>query len=151
MDPRVAVADLYWAGRLDDSLRYAQQQATEVADPGGGTSAVWLIANQARSLAALGRLAEAHAAIERAADARENVEPDELDDFGGLGTFTRPRQLYYAADALRWGGRDEAESTERLALFALDAYQEAQRPTTPSATRQAPDVPSLPPASNSGR
>ncbi len=53
------------------------------------------------------------------------MEPDELDSLGGLCAFSRPRQLYYAADALAWGGETEANHTERLALEALDAYAEA--------------------------
>jgi hypothetical protein len=47
------------------------------------------------------------------------VEPDELDSLGGLYTFS---QLYFAADALAWGGEAEASHTEWLALEALDAY-----------------------------
>ncbi|MGH3885136.1 MAG: hypothetical protein ACRDSZ_00975 [Pseudonocardiaceae bacterium] len=58
----------------------------------------------------------------RAADARDRVQPDELDSLGGLCTFSRPHQLYYAADALSWGGQAEANRTERLASDALDAY-----------------------------
>jgi hypothetical protein len=114
----------YWSGRLDDSLRYAEQ-GVETAARNQGTSIVWLIASQARALAALGRMPEANAATARAADARDRVQPDELDSLGGLCTFTRPRQLYYAADTFRWGSSAEAESTERMALDALDAYQHA--------------------------
>jgi hypothetical protein len=39
-----------------------------------------------------------------------------------LCTFSRPRQLYYAADALVWGGAAEASRAERLAVEALAAY-----------------------------
>lgn len=114
----------YWSGRLDDSLRYAQLGA-DVAARSRGTAGVWLASSEARSLAAHNRLEDAHAALERAADARDRVQPDELDSLGGLCTFSRPRQLYYAADALAWGGEPEANHTERLALEALDAYAEA--------------------------
>lgn len=110
----------YWSGRLIDSVRYAEQGA-EAAATAGGSSAVWLASGQARSLAALGRIEEAHAAVDRATEARNQVQPDELDELGGLCTFTRPRQLYYAADALAWAD-SEADHTERLALEALDAY-----------------------------
>ncbi|MGH3831863.1 MAG: hypothetical protein ACRDRS_15690 [Pseudonocardiaceae bacterium] len=72
--------------------------------------------------AALHRLDDAHLALARAADARDRVQPDELDSLGGVCTFSRPRQLYYAADALSWGGRAEADRAERRALDALDAY-----------------------------
>jgi hypothetical protein len=110
----------YWSTRLPDSVRYAEQGA-DAAARSRGTSAVWLASSQARALAALGRIEEAHAAVERAADTRDQVQPDELDDLGGLCTFSRPRQLYYAADALAWAA-SEADHTERLAVEALDAY-----------------------------
>jgi len=73
-------------------------------------------------LGALNRMDEAHAAVARAVDARERVQPDELDVLGGLCNFTRPTQLYYAAEALSWGGAPEAGHAERFALEALDAY-----------------------------
>ncbi|MGH3772226.1 MAG: hypothetical protein ACRDRW_12650 [Pseudonocardiaceae bacterium] len=111
----------YWSGRLEDSVRYAKLGA-EVAARSRGTASVWLASSEARSLAALNRLEDAHAALGRATEARELLQPDELDGLGGLCTFSRPRQLYYAADALAWGGETEAHHTERLALEALDAY-----------------------------
>ncbi|HKR52105.1 MAG TPA: hypothetical protein VJT72_21495 [Pseudonocardiaceae bacterium] len=111
----------YWSGRLDYSVRYAQLGA-EAAARSRGTAGIWLTSSEARSLAALNRLDDAHAALTRATEARDQVEPDELDSLGGLCTFSRPRQLYYAADALAWGGESEANYTERLALEALDAY-----------------------------
>jgi len=111
----------YWSGRLEESVRYAQSGA-EAATRSHGTAGVRLASNEARALAALNRLDDAHAALARAADARDRVQPDELDSLGGLCTFSRPRQLYYAADALSWGGQAEANRTERLALDALDAY-----------------------------
>ena len=111
----------YWSGRLDDSVRYAQLGA-EAAARSRGTAGIWLASSEARSLAALDRLEDAHTALVRATEAREQVQPDELDSLGGICTFSRPRQLYYAADALAWGGEAEANHTERLALEALDAY-----------------------------
>jgi len=86
---------------------------------------VWLVSNEARVLAALGRVSEARDAIGRASDARDEVQSDELDELGGLCTFNRPRQLYYAADAMRWCGQAEAEATQRLASEALAAYESA--------------------------
>jgi tetratricopeptide (TPR) repeat protein len=114
----------YWSGRMEDAVRYAQLGA-EAAERGRGTASVWLASSEARSLAALNRLEEAHVALRRATEARDRVEPDELDSLGGLCTFSRPGQLYYAADALAWGGATEANDTERFALQALDAYAEA--------------------------
>ncbi len=114
----------YRSGQLAESVRYAQS-GTEAAARSHGTAGVWLASNEARALAALGRLDDAHAALARAADARDRVQPDELDSLGGLCTFSQPRQLYYAADALSWGGQAEAHRTERLAVDALEAYAEA--------------------------
>jgi hypothetical protein len=111
----------YWAGRFADSVRYAELGA-EAAERTRGTAAIWLLSGKARALSALGRLDETHAAIRQAGELRERVQPDELDELGGLCTFSRPRQLYYAADALAWGGGPEAQHTERIAIEALDAY-----------------------------
>ncbi|WP_156994220.1 XRE family transcriptional regulator [Pseudonocardia acaciae] len=114
----------YWAGRLDDAVRYAEQ-GSEAADRAKGTASVWLAAGKARALAALGKVSEAGETIQRAQDAREQVRPDELDGFGGMCTFNLPRQYYYAADAMRWGGAAESERTERLATQAIEAYEAA--------------------------
>ncbi len=114
----------YWSGRLEDSLHYAQL-GTEIAARSRGTSGVWLASAEARALAALNRPAEAHTALARATDLRDQVQPDELDGLGGMCTFTRPRQLYFAAEALSWGGQPEATRAERIALEALDAYASA--------------------------
>lgn len=114
----------YWSDRLTDSVRYAEQGA-EAATRSRGTSTVWLASSQARALAALGRVEDAQAAVDRATEARDQVQPDELDELGGLCTFNRPRQLYYAADALAWVDSETAQ-TERLAVEALDAYAVAE-------------------------
>ncbi len=114
----------YVSGRWEDSLHYAQLGA-EVAARSQGTARVWLASGEARALAALNRLEEAHVALDRATDLRDHVQPDELDALGGMCTFTRPRQLFFAAEALSWGGQPEATNTERLALEALETYATA--------------------------
>jgi hypothetical protein len=114
----------YWAGRYGDSVKYAEQGA-EFAVRSQNTSAVWLPSGEARSLAAQGRHEEAQRAVERAAGARDLVRRDDLDDLGGFCTFSRARQLYYAAEASSWSGRDGAERTERFALEAIEAYEAA--------------------------
>jgi hypothetical protein len=110
----------YWSGRLADSVRYAEQGA-DAATRSRGSATVRLACCQARALAALGRIEEAHAAVDRATEARDLVQPDELDALGGLYWFSRPRQLYFAADALAWVD-SEADRTEHLAVEALNAY-----------------------------
>jgi hypothetical protein len=86
---------------------------------------VLLTSSEARALAALNRLEEVHSALARATDARDRVQPDELDVLGGICNFSRPPQLHYAAEALSWGGASEASHVERFALEALDAYAAA--------------------------
>jgi hypothetical protein len=103
-------------------VRYIQLGA-EPAAKSRGTIGVWLASSEARSLAALGQLADARAALARASEVREHVQLDELDSLGL--TFGRPRQLYLAADALAWGGPSTASETERLALDALNAYMDS--------------------------
>ncbi|MGH3812016.1 MAG: hypothetical protein ACRDUV_06105 [Pseudonocardiaceae bacterium] len=111
----------YWAGRWDDALRYAQLGAAP-AERSRSTAAVLLASGEARTLGALNQLDQAHAAVGRAADARDRVQPDELDVLGGLCNFIRPNQLNYAAEALSWGGAPEAGHAERFALESLDTY-----------------------------
>jgi len=112
----------YWSGRLDVAVKYIQLGA-EPAGRSRGTIGVWLACSEARSLAALGQLENARAALARATEARDRVQFDELDSLGL--TFGRPRELYLAADALAWGGPSITSETERLALDALDAYADS--------------------------
>ncbi|MGH3810223.1 MAG: hypothetical protein ACRDRU_27095 [Pseudonocardiaceae bacterium] len=125
----------YYSGRLEDSLHYAQSGA-QAAARSRGTAGIWLVSSEARALAALNRLDEAHIALARATEARERVEPDELDSLGGLCSFSQPGQLGYAAAAFSWGGPAEATHTERLALDALDAFA-----TAPAQDRSFGSVP----------
>lgn len=112
----------YWAGRFDDSVRYARLGAA-AADRSQGTASVWLVSSEARSLAALGRLPDARAALGRASEAREHVRPDDLDQLGGVCTFSRATQLYYAADSLAWGTAGDAGDAQRMATEAIDAIR----------------------------
>lgn len=91
----------YWAKRPHDSIRYAQRGA-RFAETANSTAGVWLPANEARAWAALGNTSAAHEAIGRASAAWSRVQADDLDELGGIATFSRPRQLYYAGDALAW-------------------------------------------------
>jgi hypothetical protein len=113
----------YWAGWPNDAIRYAQLGA-EAAKRTTGTSSVWLPAQEARAWAILGDGDKVKDAITRATAARDSVDGDDLDALGGIMTFTRPRQLYYAADARVWlpGAEDEAE---QAATAALSAYEDA--------------------------
>ncbi|WP_018681160.1 hypothetical protein [Actinokineospora enzanensis] len=112
----------YWAGRFNDAVAYARKGAESA---GHGTAAVRVAANEARALAALNRVEDARAALHRASAAQEDVRSDEVDELGGLCSFGRPQQLYYAADALAWAGQSTSAETERYAVDALAALDTA--------------------------
>jgi len=114
----------YWSGQWEEAVRYAEAGA-EAAARSRGTAAVFLASGQARALGALHRLDEVHAAVARATDGWDRVQPDELDVLGGLCVYIRPVQLIYAAEALSWAGAPEADQAERFILEALDAYPAA--------------------------
>jgi hypothetical protein len=114
----------YWAGSISESIRYAEHGRVAVGASRGSAS-VWVAANHARALAASGHAADAEIAITTASSLRERIESDELDDLGGLCSFSRPRQLYYSAEALAWCGEDQSAEAERIALEALEAYEAA--------------------------
>jgi hypothetical protein len=116
----------YWDGRLNESVRYAQQGAP-FAGRSSSTAAVWLPVSEARAWAALGNVAATRRAIETAEAAWENVRGDELDELGGICTFTRPRQLYYTADALAWLPA-EAGQAQDYATQAVTAYEDTSTP-----------------------
>ena len=116
----------YWAGRPAESVRYAQSGA-EFAARSRGTVSVWLPVSEARALAALGDTGGAWAAIRRAEQAWERVEPDQLDELGGICTFTPARTLYYAADALAWLP-DQGSATDDYASRAVLAYSDVTAP-----------------------
>ena len=113
----------YWAGWPNDAVRYAEA-GVEAAGRTVGTASIWLPAQEARAWAILGDSEKAEAAIARARDARDQAQPDDLDRLGGIMTFARPRQLYYAADARVWlpGAEEQAEN---IASEALAAYEHA--------------------------
>ncbi|MCW2643194.1 MAG: hypothetical protein JWP76_5500, partial [Dactylosporangium sp.] len=92
----------------------------------GGTTSVWLPVSAARGYAALGNSERAMAAIRAAEVAWERVEPDEVDELGGICTFNQPRTLYYAADALAWLPT-EADNAESYSARAVDTYSSQQR------------------------
>lgn len=114
----------YWAGRPMDAVRFAES-GREAAERSAGTSSAWLASSEARAWAALHNSEMANAAIVRATELRDGVKLDELDEFGGICTFSRPRQLYYVADALAWVCDEQAQEGERAALAAVSAYDVA--------------------------
>ncbi|WP_239077016.1 hypothetical protein [Actinocatenispora rupis] len=112
----------YWAGRHHEAIRYAQHGQQNAALSRGSAS-VWLPVSEARSWAALGNAEAAKGAIQRAEEAANRVQADELDELGGICTFGRARQLYYTADAYAWLPAEEA-SAEHYGTEAVAAYRE---------------------------
>ena len=111
----------YWDGRPRESVRYSRLGA-ESARLAGSTAGVWLAVSEARAWASMGNAEETMAAIGRAEHAWEGTsDGDELDEMGGIATFTRSRQLYYAADALSWLP-GQGEAAESYSAQAVDAY-----------------------------
>ncbi len=117
----------YWDGRPRESVRYAKAGAG-AAQLANSTASVWLAVSEARAWASLGNAAEARAAIEGAERAWDaTTDDDELDQLGGIATFTRSRQLYYAAEALAWLP-SEAELAEDYSGQAVQAYADESAP-----------------------
>lgn len=116
----------YWAGRHAEALRYAEK-GIQFAERTTGTASVWLPVSAARAYAALGNAEKALDAVHAAEDAWTRVEPDEMDELGGICTFNQPRTLYYAADALAWLPQ-EAEQAQSYAQRAVDAYADRTNP-----------------------
>jgi len=100
------------------------QTGADEASALAGTTAAWLASLEARALARLGRPADARRALDRAENLREHVRADELDELGGLLTFTRSKQLYYRADTTVLLPDDTTE-TEQEAQDAVNAYEKA--------------------------
>jgi hypothetical protein len=113
----------YWAGSPREAARYVDAGA-EYAARTRSTAAVWLPAQAARVWGVLGNPGRVNDAVAEAESARERVQPDELDAFGGIMTFPRPRQLYYASDAWIWLPGEERRAAD-TARDAINAYQEA--------------------------
>jgi hypothetical protein len=111
----------YWAGWPNEALRFARLGA-DPARRTSGTARVWIAALEARAWALFGNGDEAQNCIDRADSLREQTAPDDLDEMGGILTFTRPRQLYYVADALAWLPEQRRTAEER-AITAVQEYE----------------------------
>lgn len=116
----------YWSGSPHEAARYVESGA-EYAARTRSTAGVWLSAQAGRVWGVLGHTERVAEAITSANRAREQVEPDEVDTFGGIMTFTEPRQLYYEADAHVWlpGREREAASAAQEAIAAYEQADES--------------------------
>ena len=116
----------YWDNQPREAIRYAQAGA-ELATTTHGTAIPWLYASEARAWAALGNAERATALIERADQAYEAAQPDDLDDFGGTCTFGQSKRLYYAARALA-ALPDQSPAAETYSVQAIEAYHDPNQP-----------------------
>ncbi|GAA4262701.1 hypothetical protein [Dactylosporangium darangshiense] len=117
----------YWADRPREALRYAEL-GTQSAVSASSSASTWLYAGHARAWAALGNAEQAKELLHEADAAAERARPDDLDALGGLCTFGRPRQLYYAGRTLA-SLPEESADAERFAVEAIEAYRDPQDPT----------------------
>ena len=112
----------YWAGQPEQAARFAalglQEETRRV-----GSSAAWLACLDARAQAIIGDEGRVRGALDRAAEAREDLVPDDLDQIGGLLTFGVPRQLYYEAEAAVLLG--SLADTAHRAAAAVTAYEDS--------------------------
>jgi hypothetical protein len=116
----------YWARRPHDSIRYAQRGAA-YAQRACSTALVWLPASEAGAWAVLGNAEEARDGIERAEQAWDQLRPNELDELGGIATFSKARQLHFSAGALMWLP-DASSMAEDYACRAVEAYADPTGP-----------------------
>jgi hypothetical protein len=112
----------YWAGRPQDALRYARLGA-QAASARIGSAAVWVAAQEARAWGMVGNEVATMAALGQARRMRDQIEPDDLDDAGGILAFGPARQLYYAAESLALIP-EQKDAAASCAEQAITAYEQ---------------------------
>ncbi|WP_406405107.1 hypothetical protein OH805_38365 [Streptomyces sp. NBC_00879] len=117
----------YWADKPEDAHHYASQGAQTAANL-RGTVGLWLLGLQARAAAVLGDEESVRAVNQQAADRRDHVVPDDLDQLGGLFTYAPEKQLYYSVEAEVLLGHGDAQ----LVAQAERAVQGFSDPASPN-------------------
>lgn len=107
----------YWDNRARQSLDYAHRGLTTSAH---STAALWLHSSAARAWGRLGNVEKATAAVHDAENVAEHLERSELDEYGGILTFTPARAAYYAAETYAW--LPEQPEAEQVATAAVEAF-----------------------------
>ncbi|WP_234434422.1 hypothetical protein [Streptomyces sp. NRRL F-5126] len=110
----------YWADRPSDALFYAEKGA-ESAQNLHGTVGLWLLGLQARAAAVLGDNVTAQAAGQAATDLRQSVVADDLDQLGGLFTYSQRKQEYYHVEAAALLGQGSVDLAAQAAQ-AVDGF-----------------------------
>jgi hypothetical protein len=123
-----------WSGRPGESLRFvAQARAQVVRERVPSTVSVWLAAIEARAHARRGDRDRALDALKVAADDRSRLtdsreDRNEFDAVGGILTFTKAKQHYYAGTTYRRVGEfDAAQANARAAISAYATGPAEQR------------------------
>ncbi|MEV6927465.1 hypothetical protein AB0M46_23580 [Dactylosporangium sp. NPDC051485] len=111
------------AGRPQEAVRYSSAGAEISANLTGSVTA-WLPALRARALAQLSEPHDAREELGRAADRRDQVRSDDLDEVGGLLTFSEAKQHYYAAGTYVFLDESADFDAERAAQAALDLFED---------------------------
>ncbi|MFC8270658.1 hypothetical protein ACFUIZ_33845 [Streptomyces cinereoruber] len=92
-----------------------------------GTVAPWLLGLQARATARMGDEENALQAIAQAVELRERVVPGDLDELGGLLTYSHAKQLYYTVEAEALLGHSN-EALTRQAEEAVLKFSDEEAP-----------------------
>ncbi|MGW3163304.1 hypothetical protein ACWC9Q_10515 [Streptomyces sp. NPDC001142] len=116
----------YWADRPTDAYFYAQKGAALAASQ-RGTVAPWLLGLQARAAGRLGDEEGVRATNEAARTMRDEVVPDDLDQLGGLLTYSVAKQMYYTVES--WTFLDRGDNAlVREAELAVEGFSNQDTP-----------------------
>ncbi|MGP3945147.1 MULTISPECIES: hypothetical protein [Streptomyces] len=116
----------FWADKPTDALHYARQGG-HIAANLKGTVGLWLLGLEARAAAVLGDEGTVRSANQLSTERRDRVVLDDLDELGGLLTYSREKQLYYSVEAEALLGHGGAH----LAAQAEDAVRAFSDPEAP--------------------
>ncbi|MFE5923554.1 hypothetical protein [Streptomyces sp. NPDC056468] len=116
----------YWADRPGDALFYAQKGAA-LSSSLNGTVGLWLLGLQARAAAILGDEETVRTANLEATNRRESVVLDDLDQLGGLLTYSPQKQTYYTVESEALLGHGGADLTAQAEL-AVQGFSDRENP-----------------------
>ncbi|WP_245962274.1 hypothetical protein [Streptomyces ardesiacus] len=116
----------YWADRPGDALFYAQKGAA-LSSRLNGTVGLWLLGLEARAAAVMGDEETVRTANLAAFERRESVELDDLDQLGGLLTYSPEKQAYYAVEAEALLGHGNADLSAQ-AEQAVQGFSDRKNP-----------------------
>uniref|UniRef100_A0AAU1IC18 XRE family transcriptional regulator n=1 Tax=Streptomyces sp. NBC_00180 TaxID=2903632 RepID=A0AAU1IC18_9ACTN len=116
----------YWADRPGDALFYAQK-GVALSSNLSGTVGLWLLGLQARAAAVLGDAETVRTANLEAINRRESVVLDDLDQLGGLLTYSPEKQTYYTVESEALLGHGGADLTAQAEL-AVQGFSDRENP-----------------------